>query len=160
MPKKLTEAEMPAADYAFYGLVWAGTVMTDRVDRALVKAHDLPVSWFEVMLWLASSPEPVPASVLGNSTLLSRSQVSRVVDALQARGLVTRTPSARDARSVEVSLTEAGRTVFAEADTTRREALAPVFTELLDERDMDALGTVWRKLKAAKAAQAEQERAR
>ncbi|MFG2235790.1 MarR family winged helix-turn-helix transcriptional regulator [Streptomyces sp. NPDC048723] len=156
MPKKLTEAEMPAADYAFYGLVWAGTVMTDRVDRALIKAHDLPVSWFEVMLWLASSPEPVPASVLGNSTLLSRSQVSRVVDALQTRGLVTRTPSARDARSVEVSLTEAGRTVFAEADATRRDALAPVFTELLDERDLEALGTVWRKLKAAKAAQAGQ----
>ncbi|MGG8408924.1 MarR family winged helix-turn-helix transcriptional regulator [Streptomyces sp. 12297] len=152
MPKKLTESEMPAADHAFYGLVWAGTVLTDRVDRALVKAHDLPVSWFEVMLWLASSPEPVPASVLGNSTLLSRSQVSRVVDALQARGLVARTPSARDARSVEVALTEQGRTVFAEADATRRAALAPVFTDLLDERDLEVLGAVWRKLKAAKGA--------
>lgn len=160
MPKKLTEAEMPAADHAFYGLVWAGTVLTDRVDRALVKAHDLPVSWFEVMLWLASSPESVPASVLGNSTLLSRSQVSRVVDALQTRGLVTRTPSARDARSVEVSLTEAGRTVFAEADATRREALAPVFTDLLDERDLEALGTVWRKLKADKGRQAQSPRTR
>ncbi|MEV8533806.1 MarR family winged helix-turn-helix transcriptional regulator [Streptomyces sp. NPDC051211] len=155
MPKKLTEAEMPAADYAFYGLVWAGTVMTDRVDRALVKAHDLPVSWFEVMLWLASSPEPVPASVLGNSTLLSRSQVSRVVDALQARGLVTRTPSARDARSVEVALTEAGRAVFADADATRREVLAPVFTELLDEQDLEALGRVWRKLKSEKGVKGE-----
>ncbi|KOU78576.1 MarR family transcriptional regulator [Streptomyces sp. XY66] len=152
MPKKLTEAEMPAADYAFYGLVWAGTTMTDRVDKVLVKAHDLPVSWFEAMLWLASSPEPVPASVLGNSTLLSRSQVSRVVDALQSRGLVTRTPSARDARSVEVSLTPVGRTLFAEADATRREALAPVFTDLLDADDLEALGRVWRKLKAAKNA--------
>ncbi|MFG2336469.1 MarR family winged helix-turn-helix transcriptional regulator [Streptomyces yangpuensis] len=157
MPKKLTEAEMPAADYAFYGLVWAGTTMTDRVDKALVKAHDLPVSWFEVMLWLASSPEPVPASVLGNSTLLSRSQVSRVVDALQSRGLVTRTPSARDARSVEVALTPAGRALFAAADTTRREALAPAFTDLLDTDDLEALGRVWRKLKAAKAAQADQD---
>lgn len=46
--------------------------------------------------------------------------------------------------------------MFVEADATRREALAPVFTELLDERDLEALGTVWRKLKAAKAAQAEQ----
>ncbi|MFB6619634.1 MarR family winged helix-turn-helix transcriptional regulator [Streptomyces sp. NPDC085524] len=154
MPKKLTETEMPTADYAFYGLVWAGTTLTERVDRALVKAHDLPVSWFEVMLWLASSPEPVPASTLGNSTLLSRSQVSRVVDALQNRGLAARTPSARDARSVEVSLTEAGRAVFAAADATRREALAPVFTELLDEQDLQALEAVWRKLKAAKASQA------
>ncbi|MEV7617456.1 MarR family transcriptional regulator [Streptomyces sp. NPDC089799] len=150
MPKKLTQAEMPDADYAFYGLVWAGTVLTERVDRALTKEHGLPVSWFEVMLWLASSPDPVPASVLGNSTMLSRSQVSRVVDALQARGLVTRTPSARDARSVEVSLTGAGRLAFEQADATRREVLAPVFTDLLDAGDIAALGTVWRKLKAEK----------
>ncbi|MBW5480986.1 MarR family winged helix-turn-helix transcriptional regulator [Streptomyces bambusae] len=148
--KKLTQADMPEADFAFYGLVWAGTTLTERVDRALTKAHDLPVSWFEVMLWLATSPEPVPASVLGNSTMLSRSQVSRVVDALQGRGLVARTPSARDARSVEVSLTEEGRRVFAEADATRREALAPVFTDLLDAQDLAALGAVWRKLKAVK----------
>ncbi|MCF3174128.1 MarR family transcriptional regulator [Streptomyces sioyaensis] len=151
--RKLTQTEMPVADHAFYGLVWAGTVLTERVDRALSKAHDLPVSWFEVMLWLASSPEPVPASVLGNSTMLSRSQVSRVVDALQSRGLVVRTPSARDARSVEVSLTPAGHQLFKEADATRRACLAPVFTDLLDEEDLEALSTVWKKLKASKGGQ-------
>jgi DNA-binding MarR family transcriptional regulator len=148
--RKLTQAEMPVADHAFYGLVWAGTVLTERVDRALTKAHDLPVSWFEVMLWLASSTDPVPASVLGNSTMLSRSQVSRVVDALQGRGLVTRTPSARDARSVEVALTPAGHELFAEADATRRACLAPVFTDLLDQKDLEALSAVWLKLKANK----------
>ncbi|MEN3583635.1 MarR family transcriptional regulator [Streptomyces sp. ZYX-F-203] len=147
--KKLTPAEMPVADHAFYGLVWAGVVLTGRVDRALSKRHDLPVSWFEVLLWLASSPDPVPASVLGNSTMLSRSQVSRVVDALHGRGLVRRTPSPRDARSVEVSLTAEGRRFFEEADATRRECLAPVFTDLLNEEDLEALSRVWRKLKPA-----------
>lgn len=151
--RKLTQAEMPVADHAFYGLVWAGTVLTERVDRALTKAHDLPVSWFEVMLWLASSPDPVPASVLGNSTMLSRSQVSRVVDALQSRGLVTRTPAARDARSVEVSLTPEGHQLFEEAEATRRSCLAPVFTDLLDQKDLEALSTVWQKLKASKDGQ-------
>ncbi|MFD0169119.1 MarR family winged helix-turn-helix transcriptional regulator [Streptomyces decoyicus] len=102
------------------------------------------------MLWLASSPDPVPASVLGNSTMLSRSQVSRVVDALQSRGLVTRTPSARDARSVEVSLTPEGHQLFEEAEATRRSCLAPVFTDLLDQEDLEALSTVWQKLKANK----------
>ncbi|MFJ3232056.1 MarR family winged helix-turn-helix transcriptional regulator [Streptomyces sp. NPDC086787] len=150
--KKIAQAEMPAADYAFYGLVWAGTVMADRVDRVLTKAHDLPVSWFEVLLWLASSTDPVPASVLGNSTMLSRSQVSRVVDALQGRGLVVRTPSPRDARSVEVSLTPEGRRLFEAADATRRECLAPVFTDLLDEEELRTLGRVWQKLKANKNA--------
>ncbi|QKV93104.1 winged helix-turn-helix transcriptional regulator [Streptomyces sp. NA02950] len=148
--RKLTQADMPVADHAFYGLVWAGTVLTERVDRALVKAHDLPVSWFEVMLWLASSPDPVPASVLGNSTMLSRSQVSRVIDALRNRGLVTRTPSAHDARSVEISLTPEGRRLFEEADATRRACLAPVFTGVLDEEDLTALSRVWHKLKEKK----------
>lgn len=153
MPKKkLTQAEMPVADHAFYGLVWAGTVLTDRVDRVLSKEHDLPVSWFEVLLWLASSPDPVPASVLGNSTMLSRSQVSRVVDALQSRGLVTRTPSPHDARSVEISLTPEGHRLFEAADATRRACLAPVFTDLLEQEDLEALSTVWRKLKADKEA--------
>ncbi|MFI0902892.1 MarR family winged helix-turn-helix transcriptional regulator [Streptomyces sioyaensis] len=151
--RKLTQTEMPVADHAFYGLVWAGTVLTERVDRALSKDHDLPVSWFEVMLWLASSTEPVPASVLGNSTMLSRSQVSRVVDALQSRGLVVRTPSARDARSVEVSLTPEGHQLFKEADATRRACLAPAFTDLLDEGDLEALSTVWKKLKAGRDGQ-------
>ncbi|MFF3763717.1 MarR family winged helix-turn-helix transcriptional regulator [Streptomyces sp. NPDC001922] len=149
---KLTQAEMPPADRAFYGLVWAGTVLTERVDRALMKAHDLPVSWFEVMLWLSSQGAPVSASALGNSTMLSRSQVSRVLDALQERGLVRRTPSARDARSVEVALTEEGRLLFERADATRRDCLGPVFTDVLSEQDLQALAAIWRKLKQYKDA--------
>ncbi|MGW7467578.1 hypothetical protein ACWGJT_23610 [Streptomyces xantholiticus] len=59
-------------------------------------------------------------------------------------------------RSVEVSLAAEGRRVFGEADATRRWALAPVFTDLLDEQDLEALGTVWRKLKAEKERLAEE----
>ncbi|MER8187380.1 MarR family transcriptional regulator [Kitasatospora sp. NPDC094015] len=143
----LTLGPLSEQDHAFYGLVWAGTTLAARVDRELTRAHGLPMSWFEVMLWLAGQQEPVAASDLGARTMLSRSQVSRVVDALAARGLVARTPSPTDARSVRIALTELGRAAFAEADATRREVLRPVFTGLLDEADIQALETVWRKLK-------------
>jgi DNA-binding MarR family transcriptional regulator len=124
-------------------------VLTERIGKALTKAHDLPLSWFEVLLLLAAQHSPVSASALGNSTMLSRSQVSRVLDALQERGLVTRALSTRDARSVEVSLTADGRKLYLEADATRRDCLAPVFAELLDDDDLAALDVVWRKLKSA-----------
>ncbi len=52
---------------------------------------------------------PVAASDLGAKTLLSRSQVSRVVDALRDRDLVARVPAPSDARSVCIVLTDAGR---------------------------------------------------
>src|SRR5882672_7933219 len=112
--------EMPLADHAFYGLVWASTVLTERIGGALTKAHNLPLSWFEVLLWLSAQHQPMSASTLGGKTMLSRSQVSRVLDALQERGLVERTLSTKDARSVEVSLTAKGRKLFAQADATRR----------------------------------------
>ncbi|MCX4629760.1 MULTISPECIES: MarR family winged helix-turn-helix transcriptional regulator [unclassified Streptomyces] len=135
-------------DHAFYGLVWAGTTLTARVDQVLTRRHDLPLSWFEVMLWLSVQQEPVAPSELGARTLLSRSQVSRVADSLRARGLVERVPSPTDARSVGIALTEAGRRAFAEADATRREALAEVFDDRLDAADIAALEAIWAKLKA------------
>ncbi|WP_327283518.1 MULTISPECIES: MarR family transcriptional regulator [unclassified Streptomyces] len=135
-------------DHAFYGLVWAGTTLTARVDQALTRRHDLPLSWFEVMLWLYAQHEPVAPSELGARTLLSRSQVSRVADSLQARGLIERIPSPTDARSVCIALTDAGRRAFAEADATRREALAEVFDDRLDDADIAALESIWAKLKS------------
>jgi DNA-binding MarR family transcriptional regulator len=143
----ITLGELSERDHAFYGLVWAGTTLTNHVDQALLRAHDLPMSWFEVMLWLRGQSEPVAASDLGAKTLLSRSQVSRVLDALQARGLTVRVPSPTDARSIRVELTDAGRRLFAEADATRRRALAELFDDRLDEADIEALNAVWAKLK-------------
>lgn len=128
--------------------MWAGTTLTARVDQALTRRHDLPLSWFEVMLWLYAQHEPVAPSELGARTLLSRSQVSRVADSLQARGLIERIPSPTDARSVCIALTDAGRRAFAEADATRREALAEVFDDRLDDADIAALESIWAKLKS------------
>ncbi len=150
MPRTaITLGDLAVRDHAFYGLVWAGTTLSARVDRALLREHDLPLSWFEVMLWLNAQSEPVAASDLGAKTLLSRSQVSRVVDSLQARGLVERTTAPHDARSIRIALTPAGRSTFTAADTTRRAALADVFDDLLDDQDIAALETVWAKLKQA-----------
>lgn len=143
----LTLGPLPERDHAFYGLVWAGATLAARVDRELTRVHGLPLSWFEVMLWLDGQQEPVAASDLGAKTMLSRSQVSRVVDALAGRGLVARSASESDARSVRIELTEQGRAAFAAADATRRAALAPVFDDRLDDADIAALETVWRKLK-------------
>jgi DNA-binding MarR family transcriptional regulator len=149
----LTLGDLATRDHAFYGLVWAGTTLSAHVDRALVRGHGLTLSWFEVMLWLNAQSEPVAASDLGAKTLLSRTQASRVVDALHERGLVAREQSPTDGRSWHISLTRAGRDAFAAADATRRAALAEVFDDLLDDEDVAALERAWLKLKAGRAAQ-------
>ena len=143
----LTLGELAPRDHAFYGLVWAGTTLTAHVDRVLRKACDMPMSWFEVMLWLNAQDAAVAASDLGAKTLLSRSQVSRVLDSLHGRGFVERSGSEEDGRSVLVRLTDAGREAFAAADLVRREALHEVFDGRLSDEDVVALERIWGKLK-------------
>ncbi|MDL4777792.1 MULTISPECIES: MarR family winged helix-turn-helix transcriptional regulator [Thermomonosporaceae] len=147
--KQLGESDLPPEDLAFYGLVWAGNTLGQRVGRELMRHHGLPLSWFEVLLWLSYQDAPVSVSDLGSCTMLSRSQVSRVVDALHERGLIERGRSQNDARSAELALTAKGRTAFGEADATRRAALDGAFTGTLDEDDLASLVKIWGKLKDA-----------
>jgi len=63
----------------------------------------------------------VRASALGDTLLIKRSNMTKLVDALERRGLVQRTPSHVDRRSVELSLTTAG---YSLVDSLRPEILA------------------------------------
>lgn len=148
-PKDINQADLPLADRAFYGLFWAGNLLSRRVEEQLKRAHDLPISWFEVLLWLSYQDTAVSVSDLGSCTMLSRSQVSRVLDALQDRGLVQRLPVPGDARAVGVRLTPAGRKLFEEADASKRACLEELFTSRLDDDDLSDLIRVWRKLRTA-----------
>ena len=51
----------------------------------------------------------VRAGQLGDALMIRRSNMTKLVDTLERRKLVRRTPSDLDRRSVELSLTEAGR---------------------------------------------------
>lgn len=54
----------------------------------------------------------VRAGALGDALMIRRSNMTKLVDALERRGLVKRTPSDIDRRSVELSLTDAGRALI------------------------------------------------
>ncbi|MEU2741284.1 MarR family transcriptional regulator [Streptomyces sp. NPDC007095] len=144
---KLKQAELPVEDQAYYRLVGVSSALTSRASARLEEDFRLPASWFEVLLWLYHQDGPLSATDLGSCALISRSQVSRVIDALQARELVTRAPSATDARSVEVTITSKGRDLFEHADAARRETLAPVLADRLDPSELEELARILLKLK-------------
>jgi DNA-binding MarR family transcriptional regulator len=60
-----------------------------------------------VLAVIGSNPG-VRTSALGDTLLIKRSNMTKLVDALERRGLVRRQPSQLDRRSVELSLTAAG----------------------------------------------------
>lgn len=110
---------MPSADWRNDDLVMAWSALL-RLHAALVPALDddlqrvgMPLNWYDVLLELSSAPpEGMRMAELGESVVLSRSRVSRVVDDLERAGLVRRVPNPEDRRSSFAVMTQKGRNEF------------------------------------------------
>ena len=97
-----------------YAAAWIGLLATHRrltreLDAELESAHGLTLSGLELLARLAGAPERrLRLTALAGEAGLSLSRVSRIVDALEARGLVERQPCPADARAINAQLTATG----------------------------------------------------
>jgi DNA-binding MarR family transcriptional regulator len=84
------------------------TVMRE-LERELVAGAAMPLGWYDVLLQLAEAPQRrLRMAELADLVLLSRSGLTRLIDRLQAEGLVRREPSPGDARGTFTVLTRDG----------------------------------------------------
>jgi DNA-binding MarR family transcriptional regulator len=80
-----------------------------ELERELSAEVNMPLAWYDVLLQLVEAPHHrLRMAELANRVLLSRSGLTRLIDRLQAEGLVRREPSKDDARGMYTVLTEAG----------------------------------------------------
>jgi len=86
----------------------------------------------------AGGPGPVTAGGLARHLRLTPPTVTGIVDRLHEAGLVVRVRSATDRRVVEVTPTEKGRQLVAEATAAQEERLRRLFS-LMAEDDAQAL---------------------
>jgi DNA-binding MarR family transcriptional regulator len=73
--------------------------------------EDLSMREYDVLYTLSKCREPIRLSELNRHVLLSQPALSRMVDRLADRGLVSRTTDPTDGRGVRLALTADGRTV-------------------------------------------------
>jgi DNA-binding MarR family transcriptional regulator len=131
---------------------WRGFLRTHRevvsvLDEELQRAHDLPLSSYEVLLLLAESPRGrMRMGELAEGLLLSRSGLTRLVDRLERRGLVQRERCEEDARGLFARITTRGREVFQAARPDHLDGVRRHFTSRLDADELDRLAATWRHL--------------
>src|SRR5450759_1359748 len=71
------------------------------LDAELVADHGMTARDYEVLLYLAQAPDRrLPMSAIAESTMLTRSGITRLVDGLVQSGLIERVACAGDARAV------------------------------------------------------------
>jgi DNA-binding MarR family transcriptional regulator len=125
--------------------------MNDLVFRVIGAAHEvegrlegalgalgLSISKFNVLARLAETDEPMPLSQLADRCSCVRSNMTQLMDRLEAERLVERVADPSDRRSVRAVLTDLGRERHAEALKRVGETEREVFAGL-DEQDRQAL---------------------
>ena len=121
--------------------------LTRALDAELAREHDLPLSSYEVLLFLNDSDEGrMRMSELAESVLLSRSGLTRLVDRLERQGLLRRERCASDARGLFAEITDEGRATFAEARKTHLDGVRRMFLDHFSREELRTLGGFWEKV--------------
>jgi DNA-binding MarR family transcriptional regulator len=122
------------------------TRRTERELREFLRTgHDTTLPRFDVLAALWRRREGVTMSELSRMLLVSNGNATAVVDRLEADGLVRRSPSGHDRRTVHVALTEAGLARFEGLAAEHERAVSRAFAGLSGE-DLDRLTEILKRI--------------
>jgi DNA-binding MarR family transcriptional regulator len=91
----------------------------------------------------------MPMSALAESTMLTRSGITRLVDGLVAGGLIERVSCASDARISYAQLTDRGYEKLREAGCTHLASIRKLFLEHFTPEEIEQLAGLLRRLPGA-----------
>jgi DNA-binding MarR family transcriptional regulator len=132
---------------AWRGMLRVHADLTRILDAELTGRHGLPLSSYEVLLFLADAPGGrMRMSELADSVLLSRSGLTRLVDRLERDGLLERERCDDDARGWFAAITPRGRALFDEARATHLEGVRERFLNHYSRAELRSLGELWERV--------------
>lgn len=129
----------PAIDHGtvMFSLLSAAHALEDRLDSALAEAG-LSMPKLSVLTHLVEAGEPVTLSSLAERLSCVRSNITQLVDRLEADGLVRRLSDPSDRRSIRAALTPLGEERQA-AGARQLAVVQDAFAQSLPRTDRDAL---------------------
>ena len=146
MTEELSEPQLDA----WRAFLTAHAILINVIDRELIGAGCIPLHWYDVLVELLEAPEHrLRLHELADRVVLSRSGLTRLVDRLEAEGLLTRERSGRDRRGWYAVLTDQGFAAMREAWPVYARGIARCFARHLDAAEAQTLTDVLRRVSAA-----------
>lgn len=115
--------------------------VTRTLEAELMAEHDLPLSFYDVLVQLSEAPHRrLRMTELADRVLLSRSGLSRLVDRMAKDDLVRRQACDGDGRGMFAVLTDRGFGRLRATAPTHLRGIATHMTDRLTEPELAALG--------------------
>ena len=145
MPTDREDRWMPA----WLELIRTHTRLWDLVEAQMRRDHGLTMARYDVLAHLDMAGGRLGLSELAASLLLSPSGLSKLLDRMEASGLVRRDPDPRDARAAFAAITPHGRSLARKARQGHHAFLQQTFGDPLDDHDLADLARVLSRLNAS-----------
>lgn len=121
-----------------------------ELDADLIAAHGMTSRDYEVLLYLSQADgHRLPMSQLADSTRLTRSGITRLVDGLVQAGLIERVSCAKDARISYAQLTGCGYEKLRNAGCTHVKGIQRLFLAHFDAEELQTLAALLARLPGA-----------
>ena len=130
---------------AYFALIEVVGLLRHAVEQQLREAGDLSYVQFQLLARLGDSPTGSHRMTdLADGVVYSRSGLTYQAGLLEEAGLVTRSPSPDDERSVTVTITDAGRAVLTKVLPGHAEVISQLLFQPLSRNDAQALADLLR----------------
>jgi DNA-binding MarR family transcriptional regulator len=107
-------------------------VLWERIDVELRERHELPLPFFESLRFIAQAPtSSLRVGDLAAALRITVGGASKLVDRIEAAGLIARRPDPEDRRASRLGVTPQGMRRLAAATTTYRETAAALLDRAL-----------------------------
>lgn len=129
-------------------LVEAYGLLSAKLGVEMEAEGEVPLTWYGVLVRLGRSPDQrMRMSDLAAAVSLTSSGTTRLVDRIEAAGLIERQPCPSDRRVSYVSLTDAGRKALAKATPVHVRGIQQHLLDVLSPEEYDAFVATLRKLR-------------
>ncbi|HEY9638107.1 MAG TPA: MarR family transcriptional regulator [Coleofasciculaceae cyanobacterium] len=128
----------------------AHAMLVDLIEQELTQAGLPPLAWYDVLWTLENAPNhQLRLHELADAIVLRRSNLTRLVDRLEAAGLVCRESCPNDRRGSFAVITEAGLAMRQQMWSIYAQCIAKYFASHLSDTEVDVVTKAMEKLLAA-----------
>src|SRR5579859_2334216 len=130
----------PSRLVAWRSFLTAHAALINQIERELLEAGVVPLSWYDVLFALYEAPDRrLRMHELASAIVLSRSGLTRLVDRLEAEGLLFRERSETDRRGAFAVLTDKGLAALRETWPVYEKGIEEHFARCLSNEEVGVL---------------------
>ena len=127
-------------------LLGAHALAVRAIEERLTAAGQPPLSWYDVLLELARAGGRLRVGELGERLVVEPHNITRLLDRLEAAGLLKRQRAPKDRRGVFAVLTEKGAALRKQMWLHYRSAILEVLGSAVSKHEAETLTTTLKKI--------------